>query len=375
MKSNIFSRVAKIAAVTAAAALTLTACDEGIVEGADNYYFTVANGALDGTQHAVVAEEYYNAVEEASDGRIEFERSSFEAVCSMDEVADCVRDGRADIGVTVTDYTPHLLPTMSVMSISFLNNDIQASVEALYDMHTNYEPAMAQLEQSNLEYIGAWPVGALLIGADRPIDDYESLQGLSARAAGPVTQRTLETAGVNVNAITAAETYESLQRGVIDSVAASLDFGVNYQVTEQLPYWADTGVGQYTAYGMWWNKSTYDSLTPELQEIVDDVTQEFNEGRIIELSNGELEYICQGMLDSPDVENFETWPEEETQKWRDEAEDGAEEAWLQIMDDYNFADADAYLDEYIAAYESYQSEDNPVDAGIACADQWQEQNG
>src|SRR5699024_1186978 len=159
-----------------------------------------------------------------------------------DEVADCVRDGRADIGITVTDYTPHLLPTLSVMSISFLNNDIQASVEALYDLHTNYEPAMAQLEQNNLEYIEAWPVGALVIGAHLPIDVYESLQCLKARAAGPLTQRTLEPAGVNVNAITAAETYESLQRGVIDSVAASLDFGVNYQVTEQLPYWADPGV-------------------------------------------------------------------------------------------------------------------------------------
>lgn len=161
---------------------------------------------------------------------------------------------------------------------------------------------------------------------------------------------------------------------MIDSVAASLDFGVNYAVTEQLPYWADPGVGQYTAYGMWWNKDSYDSLTPELQEIVDDVTQEFNEGRIIEISNGELENICQGMLDSPDVENFESWPEEETQKWIDEAGEQAEEAWLQIMDDYNFNDADAYLEEYIAAYERHESDDNPLDAGIACANQWQEQN-
>src|SRR5690625_5333028 len=165
------------------------------------------------------------------------------------------------------------------MSISFLNNDIPASVEALYDLHTNYEPAMAQLEQSNLEYIAAWPVGALLIGAKAPIEDYEDLRGLSARAAGPVTQRTLETAGVNVNAITAAETYESLQRGVIDSVAASLDFGVNYAVTEQLPYWADPGVGQYTAYGLWWNQDSYESLSPDLQEIVDEVTREVKIGR------------------------------------------------------------------------------------------------
>ena len=188
MKSQLISRFAKIAAVSAAAALTLTACEEGIVEGADNFYFTVANGALDGTQHSLVAEEYYDAVEEATDGRIEFERTSFEAVCGMAEVADCVRNGRADIGLTITDYTPHLLPTMSVMSISFLNNDIQAAVEGLYDVHTNYEPARAQLEQSNLEYIGAWPVGVLLIGAKEPIDEYEDLRGLSARAAGPVTQ-------------------------------------------------------------------------------------------------------------------------------------------------------------------------------------------
>jgi len=373
MKSKILSRVAKFAAVGAAAALSLTACEQGIVEGADNY-FTVANGALDGTQHALVAEEYYDAVEEASDGRIQFNRTSFEAVCGMAEVADCVRDGRADIGLTVTDYTPHLLPTLSVMSISFLNNDIQASVEALYDVHMNYEPAREQLEKSNLEYIGAWPVGVLLIGAKEPIDEYEDLRGLSARAAGPVTQRTLEAAEVNVNAITAAETYESLQRGVIDSVAASLDFGVNYAVTEQLPYWADPGVGQYTAYGMWWNKDSYESLSPDLQEIVDEVTREFNEERIIEISNGELENICQGMLDSPDVENFESWPEEETQKWIDDAGEEAQQTWLQLMEDYNFANADAYLDEYIAAYERHESEDNPLDAGIACASKWQEQN-
>src|SRR5699024_2133295 len=101
-----------------------------------------------------------------------------------------------------------------------------------------------------LEYISTWPVGALLIGAKEPVETIDDVRGLRARAAGPVTQRSLEAAGVNVNAFTAAETYENLQRGAIDSVAASLDFGVNYKVTEQLPYWADPGLGQYTSYGM-----------------------------------------------------------------------------------------------------------------------------
>jgi len=377
MKTSLTSRLTKVAAIAATGALGLTACGDGVVEGGgadETFEFTLANGALEGTQHHVVAEEYMDAVEEASDGAITFERTSFEALCDMNEVADCVRDGRADLGITVTDYTPHLLPTLSVMSITFLNNDIQASVEALYDLHTNYEPAKEQLESANLEYISTWPVGALLIGSEEPVENIDDVAGLSARAAGPVTQRSLEAADVNVNAITAAETYESLQRGVIDSVAASLDFGVNYKVTEQLPYWVDPGLGQYTAYGMWWNKDSYDSLTPELQETVDEVTREFNEGRTIDIANGELENICQGMLDSPDVEDFSSWDEAETQEWIDLAGEDAESAWLEIMDDYNFDDAEAYLDEYKNTYESFASDDNPVDAGIACASEWQEQN-
>ena len=377
MKTSLTSRLTKVAAIAATGALGLTACGDGVVEGGgadETFEFTLANGALEGTQHHVVAEEYMDAVEEASDGAITFERTSFEALCDMNEVADCVRDGRADLGITVTDYTPHLLPTLSVMSITFLNNDIQASVEALYDLHTNYEPAKEQLESANLEYISTWPVGALLIGSEEPVENIDDVAGLSARAAGPVTQRSLEAADVNVNAITAAETYESLQRGVIDSVAASLDFGVNYKVTEQLPYWVDPGLGQYTAYGMWWNKDSYDSLTPELQETVDDVTREFNEGRTIDIANRELENICQGMLDSPDVEDFSSWDEAETQEWIDLAGEDAESAWLEIMDDYNFDDAEAYLDEYKNTYESFASDDNPVDAGIACASEWQEQN-
>lgn len=377
MKTSLTSRFGKVAALAAAGALALSACGDGVVEGGgaeETFEFTLANGALDGTQHHVVAEEYMDAVEEASDGAITFERTSFEALCAMNEVADCVRDGRADIGITVTDYTPHLLPTLSVMSITFLNNDIQAAVQSLYEVHENYEPAQAQLESANLEYISTWPVGALLIGSKEPVESIDDVKGLSARAAGPVTQKSLEAAGVNVNAITAAETYESLQRGVIDSVASSLDFAVNYKVTEQLPYWADPGLGQYTAYGMWWNKDSYESLTPELQEVVDGVTREFNEGRTIEIANRELEGICQGMLDSPDVESFHSWDDAETEEWRELAAEGAQDAWLDIMADYNFDDAEAYLDEYVSTYESLESPDNPVDAGIACASKWQEQN-
>lgn len=367
-------RAARSLALCAVGLLGLTACGAGDAES-DTHTFTLATGALDATPHSAVEQRYLDMVEERSDGRITFDRTSFEELCNMDEVINCLRDGRADIGTTVTDYTPHMLPTLSVVSVSFLNTDIQATTAALYDMHTEYDPAREQLEQNNLQYVATWPVGTMFIGSSDPVENLEDLEGLRARAAGPVTQASLESAGVNVNAITAAETYEAVQRGVIDSVAAALDFGVNYQITEQLPHWTDPGLGQYTAYGTWWSKQAYDSLPEDLQQIVDETTEELNYSEAIDTYNESMETVCEGMLDSDDVESFTRWDEAATEEWRALVGDDAEDLWLEIMDDYGYADAETYLSEYRSAYAEHESDDNPTDAGISCVDDWQEQHG
>lgn len=365
----------KGAAMAAILALGLAGCAEGAGSSEDDTHtFILATGAMGGTPHSTVEQRYLDEVEERSDGRIEFDRLPFEALCDMDEVVNCISDGRADIGTTVTDYTPHMLPSLSVVSVPFLNTDIQATVAGLYDVHQEYEPAAQLLDESNLEYISTWPVGAMFIGSKEPVENIDDLDGLRARAAGPVTQSTLESVGVNVNAITASETYESLQRGVIDSVAAALDFGVNYQVTEQLPYWAEPGLGQYTAYGMWWNQESYESLPEDLQSTVDEVTEEFNYGETVQTYNEGMREVCDGMLASDDVESFIRWDEGSTQEWEDLVGDQGVEQWLSIVHDYGFDEAEEYLDEYMAAYEANESPDNPLDAGLSCVDEWQEQN-
>src|SRR5699024_351813 len=91
------SRMTTVVAVAAAALLGLSSCaDADGTETNGTHTITVANAALDGTPHAAVYEAYLDFVEEKSNGKIEFERSSFEALCKMDEVAQCVSDGRAD---------------------------------------------------------------------------------------------------------------------------------------------------------------------------------------------------------------------------------------------------------------------------------------
>src|SRR5690625_3683418 len=148
MKTRRTSRAVKVAALAATALLGLSACAGGASAEADpnaTYNFTVANAALDGTPHAAVYNKYLDLVEEKSEGRIQFDRTSFEAICDMDEVVSCVRDGRADLGVTVPDYTPQIFPTTTLGGIPFLSTDIQATTAALYEMHTTNEQAMQMM--------------------------------------------------------------------------------------------------------------------------------------------------------------------------------------------------------------------------------------
>lgn len=367
--------VTKVAAVAAAALLGLSACGEGVTDEAEGTTtITVANAALEGTPHAAVYETYLDFIEEKTDGQVEFERTAFEALCKMDEVAQCVSDGRADFGVSVPDYTPNVFPTSTLAGIPFLSPDIQATSAALHEMHTTNEQAMDMMEQNNLHYAATWPVGTLFIGSKEPVENIDDLAGLSMRASGPATQAVLEDAGVNMNALTAGETYEGLQRGVIDSVASALDFATGYKINEQVGYWTDPGLGQYSTYAMWWNASTFESLPDDVQNAIDEASAEFSNGMMTETYNEAVGEVCQGMREATTVENFDRWDESASEEWRAAGGDLGKSVWLDQAADAGLEDPEGYLEAYQASYESHVSDDNPIDGAVKCADEWQAQN-
>jgi TRAP-type C4-dicarboxylate transport system substrate-binding protein len=362
---------ALVAAATSS--LLLAGCSDGAAggDGAAEYTFTLATAATDGTPNAAAQDWYLDRLEEASDGRISIERTTAEAICAAPEVVECLRDGRADIGVTVPDYTPQYFPTLSVVGIPFINQNSQAVTAALYELHTTNETAIASMDSAGLHYVSAWPVGRLLIGTMEASTSVADLSGLQARASGPVIQEVLQDAGMNINAITASETYESVERGVINSTAGAIDFPVNYRLMELIPNWADPGIGQYSTFGMWFSASAYDSLPDDLKQVVDEVTAELNGGEAIAAFNGSAAGQCQEMLDSPDVDSVTAWDASATQEWQDQVGDSAEASWEEIAGSYGLDDAGSYLDDYKAAYAKYEDAEYD-DATLDCVDQFAE---
>ena len=350
------ARTLSAAAAASAFAVALTGCG-GVVDdaaaGGETVTLSVATAAAVGTPNAAVQDWYLDRIEEKTDGRITFDRSAPEALCKAAEVVDCIRDGRADLGVTVPDYTPQYFATVSVSGIPFIGQNSQAITQTLYDIHTSYEPAIETLDQNNLHYISTWPVGRFLLGSKEPITGADDLSGLQTRASGPVVQQMLTNAGANIAAITASETYEAAERGVVSSVGGAMDFAVNYKLMELLPYWTDPGIGQYSAFGMWFSKDAYEGLDDDLKAIVDEVTKELNEGAGVKAFNDVAAGQCEQLSEAGTVKEVGQWSEEATEEWKQRIGTDAEAAWLKIAAEYSLNDPQALLEEYKAGLETH----------------------
>ncbi|NLS10698.1 TRAP transporter substrate-binding protein DctP [Nesterenkonia sp. MY13] len=377
---SIFPKGSKALAATAAvgALALLPACSEGVVGGGEGngaegeVTLTLVTSALDGTANAAVQDWYLDELEERSEGRIEIERTEAYSLCDATEIADCVGDGRADLGVTIPDYTPQYFPSTSVVSIPFIGQNWQGITHALHDLHRENDDAVAVMTNNNLHHLATWPVGRMLIGTHEPVESPEDLSGLSTRASGPLAIQLFEGEGVNVVSLPANEAYEGVERGVVDSIAASIDFPVNYQLNELLPYWTDPGFGEYSAFGMWLNLETYESMPEDLQEVVDEVAAELAAGAGAEAFFDQAAEQCPPMLEAENLEGFDRWDEEVTANWEAETEDSLQSAWVEMAEDQGLENAYQVLEDYLASLEEL-ADPSVEDATLSCIDQFADQ--
>jgi TRAP-type C4-dicarboxylate transport system substrate-binding protein len=218
--------------------------------------------------------------------------------------------------VTVPDYTPQYFPSTSMVSIPFLSQNAQAAMQSIYDLHEDYEPAKAIMDRNGLHHVATWPVGRFLLGGHEPIESVAQFQNAQVRVSGPIIQQAIGDQGANIVAVTAPETYEAVERGVVSTIGGAIDFPVNYGIMELLSDWSDPGVGQYSTFGMWVNADAYAALPDDLREQFDQVAEELNTGAGIAAFNEVAAGQCQQMKDAPTVKSLTAWDEQDTRARR-----------------------------------------------------------
>lgn len=358
------------AALVGVTALGLSACassgdaNESSSSG-QSIEFNVVSWATPGSLTEVMGDWWYGEVESRSNGRMTFNIAAGDTLCSASEIPECVRDGRADIGQSLTDYSTQLFPMASVVSIPFLSTDGAAVSKALFDLSGEHEGAAALWEQNNLKPLSHVPPGRLLIGSYDEVTSIDDLSGLRMRMAGRFAQHAVDAAGASSVAIPAPETYEALERGLADIAGFPLEGTAAFQLRDVLPEWTDPGLGMYTTIGMWMNYDVYDGLDDDLRQIIDEVNAEFNDTVSSDIFTEVSNQQCDELIDT--VGDLKQWAPAETQRWRDVVAVNLESLWVEEAENDGLTGAADYLDRYKEKLEEYTDPSRP-DSTIACAE-------
>jgi TRAP-type C4-dicarboxylate transport system substrate-binding protein len=217
--------------------------------------------------HKEVFEAWGNAIEEQSGGRIEVEIYPSATLAKAPAQYDAVANGIADVTATVQGYTANRFPLTQIVELPGIVKDGQQGscvVQKLYD-----EGLIAD------EYSETKPLFLFTHGQghfhlkDTEVREPKDLAGLRIRRPTAVVAALLEELDAQPVGMPAPESYQSMQRGVIDGVALPWEGAKAFRLNELAS--THTEVGVYSlSFVVTMNKRVYDSMPDDLKKVIDD---------------------------------------------------------------------------------------------------------
>jgi C4-dicarboxylate transporter DctM subunit len=266
-------------------ALALSACGQGVVQGADaggevyNWDFTVTTGSTS-TWHEG-AELFAETLREESGGRMNVNIFTNEQLSGGDPAAgvEQLMNGEKAFSYNSTIIYAGLDPKFGAINAPFLYTDFAQAEQAI---DASALAAYEKLSESKgVKLLGFGESGFRQVTNNvRPIDDPADLGGIKMRIPGiGLFTDAYRLLGANPTTMNFAEVFTSLQQGTIEGQENPIDIihssGLQ-EVQEYLTVW--NYVYDPLILGM--NKELFDSLTPEDQQIVLDAAAKANELQI-----------------------------------------------------------------------------------------------
>ncbi len=265
-------------------------------------------------------------VEKRTEGRVKIHLHAGEALLGAREIYNGVADGVADIGTTCPSYTPGMFPLTEAFELPGYEN-INA-VSASMTVNEGYHRIKEELgidEFGDVKVLFFWATGPGDIMSKKPVRSLNDISGMEIRAVGG-TVPPLEKLGAVTHSMPMSESYLALDQGLVESILAPNDTLKGFRLAEVLDYVTKTPFLYNVVFMKIMNKNTWNSLPADIQEVFEDLNQEFvyEYGRLrAEHTRGGLEYG----VNEHGIEVFELTPEEEA-KWLQRIEPVVDD-WIQ----------------------------------------------
>jgi TRAP-type transport system periplasmic protein len=214
-------------------------------------------------------------VGERTAGRLKIKVFSSGVLAREKSVIEAVRVGLADAGEVVSVLSPGKTPLATVGQNPIGSSDLYVNHRAMQDLIDHYPPVQEEFRKFNQKALWTQATGSQRILSKRPVKTLEDLKGLKIRASAQMATLYKKLGAAPVF-IPMTEAYEGLQRGAADAVSAGLLHMESLRFHEVCKHLLIVeGIGVNNAGFGTVNLDRWNSLPPELQRIVLDVSNAF----------------------------------------------------------------------------------------------------
>jgi TRAP-type C4-dicarboxylate transport system substrate-binding protein len=219
-----------------------------------------------------LAEGWCQEVERRTEGRVKVQYFAGQTLTKANQTYDSVLDGIADIGFSAFAYTRGRFPVMGAIDLPVGYPD---GVTATVVANTIYERFMPkELENTQLMYIHAHGPG-LIHTRDRAVRTLEDLKGLKIRSTGISAQMVKALGGTPVP-MPMPESYQSLQKGVVDGSANPIETNKGWKLGEVLDYVSLAyPVAYTTAFFVVMNKAKWNALGAKDRDVIQAINKQW----------------------------------------------------------------------------------------------------
>ncbi len=217
------------------------------------------------------AEEWAKEVEKRTGGRVVITTYPGGSLTKAPQCYEGVVNGISDLGMSCFAYTRGRFPLLEGLDLPLGYPDGLSASRIATEMVRKYAPK--EVDDVKVLYVHAHGPG--ILASRKPVRSLEDMRGLKVRATG-LSAKIVELLGGTPVAMSQPETYESLQKGVVEATLCPIETLKGWKQGEVIESVTDSsGIGYTTAMFVIMNKSKWESLPADLQQMISAVNDEW----------------------------------------------------------------------------------------------------
>lgn len=260
--------------------------------------------------HTKLAQDWADEIAKRSSGRVQIRLFSGGILTKADQCYSGVVDGISDIGMSSFAYTRGRFPLLEGLDLPLGYYDGISATRVANEMLAKYQPK--ELKSTHILFLHAHGPGVL--ASRKPVRSLKDAEGLSCRGTG-FSAKIVDLLGGNSIGMPQNDTYEALQKGVVEATLCPIETLKGWKQGEVISYVTKTpAIGYTTAMFVTMNLERWNSLPPEIKKIFEDVSLEYIDKHGKAWNDADNDAVK--MIEEMGKETI-VLTEEETQKWQE----------------------------------------------------------